>query len=68
MTEDDTFNALKKATFEQMKEEFVRLKIYFNGDYTNPEWHEARIFSAERMGWTVKEYQKENSRRINSLK
>ena len=66
MTEDDTFNALRKVTFEQMQAEFIRIRNRYRSDPANYiEWEIARRESAAALGWTVPEYQRENFYRIN---
>jgi hypothetical protein len=63
MTEDDTFAALKKATFSEMKEELKRLGNIYRHTSNYSEWDNVRDESAKARGWTIREWQQENYRR-----
>jgi len=63
MTEDDTFLRLKKCTFEQLQDEFIRIRHRFAGTENYTEWATERKDTAQRLGWTVREWQRENARR-----
>ncbi len=65
MNEDDTFAFLKKATFIEMQDEFIRLRALYWGTKNYTDWNEARNGAAEKFGWTIKEYQHENYKRIH---
>lgn len=65
MTEDDTFRRLKKSTFEELQFVFVEIarKFRAGGASSFDEWTNERNIAAEKHGWTVKEWQRENAKR-----
>ena len=63
MNEDETFERLKKVTFEQMRTEFQQIAAVYGNTRLYSEWTLARFRSAKERGWTVAEWQKENFRR-----
>jgi hypothetical protein len=65
MNEDDTFNRLKKSSFEHLESEFQRLKYQYMGDPKSYNiWTSERNRIAHINGCTVREWQRENYNRI----
>ncbi len=65
MTEDDTFNALRRLTFEEMRR--LRHRFWWNKTNTiNPiNIDDEKNFTFEVHGWTRTEYFDELDKRLN---
>lgn len=68
MDEDELVRRLKKADFEKMRDLFAKIHSHaLDKDIETAAWVNLRNIAAKRHGWTVVEWQRENSRRISKL-
>lgn len=65
MTEEETIRRLKKVSFEKMRDVLIRVKVHaVKNRLETSSWANLRDIAARQRGWTVREWQKENHRRI----